>query len=277
MGKNCAAPPLRPNRKAAMPAPELTFRDELRDFLRFLVRPKLSPRLPASLAHHTRSSGQFTGISFKRLLQWTLALWAINLLVMGPIALYAAQLGGVQHRMNLAALPWLHALIWAPLVEELVFRYGLRQPVKALWPMPFALSALLMGPGVYPALLLTIGILLCVWLHGRRHKPGNTNESHSMTWTPTLGWHKTYCRHFGWIMHASCLAFAAMHLYNFTLNDMPVWLMPLLVAPQWVTGLALAWQRTRRNLPTAVILHALFNAAPLLLVFIALKLLGEMA
>jgi len=274
MERNCATRPLLPNHKSAMPAPDLTFRDELRDFLRFLLRPKLSPRLPAT--HH--NNGQLPGISFKRLLQWALALWAINLLVMGPIALTAAQLGGVQHRMDLTTLPWLHALIWAPLVEELVFRYGLRQPVRALWLLPFALPALLMGPGSYPALLLTIGILLCVWLHGRdRHTPGNTNDAHLITWMPALRWHKTYCRHFGWIMHASCLVFAAMHLYNFALNAMPWWLMPLLVTPQWVTGLALAWQRTRRNLPTAVILHALFNAAPLLLVFTALKLLGEMA
>jgi len=231
------------------------FHHELRDFLRFLVRAKLSPRLPFKL-------------SFKRLFQWVLALWAINLLVMGPIALLAAESAGAQHRLNLNALPWLHALIWAPLVEELVFRYGLRQPVKALWLLPLTTPALLMGPSPPAALLLGFSILLCCWLHGR---------SAPTRWTPSLRWHKTWCQHFGWVMHASCLAFAALHLHNFSLQSTPLWILPLLVTPQWVTGLVLAWLRVRRNLMASIALHALFNGGPLLLLYGALRLLQPSA
>jgi len=223
---------------------------ELRDFLHFFIRPALTPRLR-------------TPCTLRRLLQWALVLWAVNLLVMGPIAFSAAKMAGVEHRMNLAAIPWLHALVWAPVAEELVFRYGLRQPVKALWVLPFALPALLMGPGSHAAVLLGIALLLC---YGLSTRPATPRHRYRF-------WH----RHFGLIMHASCLAFAALHLHNFALHRTPWWILPLLVAPQWATGLVLAWLRVRRHLPASIALHALFNGGPLVLIVIALNWLDGIA
>jgi len=258
---------------APIPLRKQGFTYELRDFLRFLIRPRLSPRLPKPTPAHPTTINLSLGFPpdfpLVRLFQWALALWAVNLLVMGPIALSAAKLAGVEHRMNLVAIPWLQALLWAPVVEELVFRYGLRQPAKALWILPFTIPALLMGPDIRAALLLGTALLLCHWLHRRTH------HNPSAHWVPSFHWHKTWCRHFGWILHASCLAFAALHLYNFSLNHAPWWLLPLLVAPQWVTGLVLAWLRVRRNLTASITLHALFNAGPLLMLYGALKLLGD--
>src|SRR5690606_41616767 len=60
-------------------------------------------------------------------LQWALLMWAINLLFFGPIAVLAAGMGGATHRLDIENIPWLTALLWAPIAEELVFRYGLRR------------------------------------------------------------------------------------------------------------------------------------------------------
>ncbi len=240
------------------------FEHELQDFLAFVWRPRLGPRLPNRSAGEGWHQDWFAALPWKRLLQWALALWVLNLLALGPLALSAASAAGAQHRLDMHNIPWLHALLWAPLVEELVFRYGLRQPAKAFWLVPLALPAMLMGPKWPSMLLVAAGILLCWWLHGRRRA----------SWWPSWRWHAAYRRGFPVFMHLSCLAFGAIHLHNFSMDAAPLWLMALMVAPQWLTGLVLAWLRVRRGIGAAIALHAIFNGGPLLLVFIVLTLTG---
>src|SRR5690606_22462690 len=55
------------------------------------------------------------------------------------------------------------------------------------------------------------------------------------------------------------------------LAQTPAWLLPLLVLPQWVTGLVLGWQRVRHGIGAALVLHALFHGGPLLLVWLVLQ------
>jgi len=240
------------------------FKHELLNFLAFAVRPTLGPRLPGRQLGDGWHLDWFQALPLKRLLQWALALWALNMLALGPLALSAASAAGAQHRLDIHNIPWLHALLWAPIVEELVFRYGLRQPIKSLWLLPFAIAAMLMGPQWQAMLLLGAGVLLCWWLHGRK----------SLAWHPSLHWHAAYRRRFPWVLHLACLAFAAVHLHNFSLQSAPLWLLPLMVAPQWLTGLVLAWLRVRRGIGAAIVLHAIFNGGPLLLIFLLLTLLG---
>src|SRR5690554_5747527 len=113
--------------------PRLRFRDELRDFMRFIVRPTLGPRTAPRRLGTQVGADWLSGLELGRLLKWALFLWAINLIFLGPIAVAAATAGGAQHRLNIHAIPWMQALLWAPIVEELVFRYGLRRIGHALW------------------------------------------------------------------------------------------------------------------------------------------------
>ena len=248
----------------ALQATNNLFEHELQDFLRFVWRPTLGPRLPHQAGVESWQQDCLGAVPWKRLLQWALTLWLLNLLVLGPMALSAASAAEAQHRLDMNNIPWGHALLWAPLVEELVFRYGLRQPLKALWLMPLALPAMLMGPGWVPGLLVSAGILLCWWLHKRWRA----------TWRPSWRWHVAYRRVFPFVMHGSCLAFGAVHLHNFSMGHAQWWLLPLMVAPQWLTGLVLAWLRVRRGLGASIVLHAIFNGGPLLLIFIVMTLTG---
>lgn len=240
------------------------FRHEWRDFLRFAVRPTLAPRLGGRQSGHGEWADWFPRVSVGRLLQWACVLWAINLLFLGPIALAAAGAGGAEHRLNLANIPWLHALIWAPVVEELTFRYGLRQPVRAVWLVPVCVVALLAGPQGYAFVLVAIVVLLCWWPYIRR-SPGTPKAAMPMRWR------SAYLSVFPLVVHGSCLLFAGVHLNNFSLNQTPWWLMPLLVLPQWLTGLVLAWLRVRRGFGASVLLHGLFNGGPLLVVWLVLQ------
>jgi len=232
----------------------LRFREEWRDFLRFLRYPRLAPRLPGARLRSGWRADWLAGLSPLRLLQWALLLWGCNLLFLGPLAAVAAHVGGAQHRLlEMVSIPWLHALLWAPVVEELLFRYGLRRPMQALWVVPAAAVALMVGIPWAAILVLPTAVWLQV-----RERP--------MPWR----WRKAWRRAFGWVFYGASALFALLHLLNFKLHQTPLWLLPLLVLPQWCTGLVLGWLRVRHGIGASMLLHALFNGGPLLLVWLLL-------
>lgn len=249
------------------------FRDELRDFTRFVIRPTLGPRLaPRRLGGHV-AVDWLSGFGSARLLKWALFLWAVNLVFLGPIAVAAATAGGAEHRLNIYAIPWLQALLWAPVIEELVFRYSLRRIGHALWLVPIATGVMLAGPGTASVLILLALLLICwsPW-YGPCRVP-SAQRSRGRSWSLRL----RYRALFPWVFHGASLAFAGVHLHNFNLQQTAFWLLPLLVLPQWLTGLVLGWMRVRRGIGAAILLHGLFNGGPLLLVWLLLRLAPEMA
>ena len=241
------------------------FGSELRDFLKFLVRPDFR-RLPGRQCCDGWHADWFPSVRLGRLLQWAGILWTVNLLLLGPIAMAAAGVSGAQHRLQLDNIPWLQAILWAPFVEELVFRYGLRRVGTLIWLLPASVVALVSGPQALTMALAGTIALVCWWMQ----RPSASTRSAVLS----LRFRRQYRRHFFWVLHLSCLAFAAIHLANFSHVSTPLWAMPLLVLPQWLTGLALAWIRVRRGFGAAVGLHAVFNAGPLLLVWFVLSALS---
>ncbi len=247
------------------------FARELQDFLNFVRRPRPGPRWPGRRSGSRAQADWLSLPPLRRMLQWAAFLWAVNLMLLGPIAVAAATAGGAQHKLALQAVPWMQALLWAPLVEELVFRYGLRRVGQAFWLTPLATGILFSGPTPGAGLLLCAVVLLSI-LPQAEHPWGRRVRHPGRTWARCRAWRNA----FPWLFHGASLAFAAVHLYNFNLSQTPWWLLPLLVLPQWLTGLALGWMRVRRGIGAAVLLHALFNAGPLLLVWLILRQLGEL-
>jgi len=244
-----------------------SFRREFADLRQFLLQPRLTPRLhrldrldraPAWLADWRLGGG------WRRLLAWAACLWAINLLLLGPLALLAAGQGGATHRINLDNIPVLTAVLWAPLVEELLFRYGLRRPAQVCWLAPVMALVVLNGPQVWTGALVAAVIALTWHLSRTDARPGVAG------WR----WRRHYVRAFGLVFHLVSLAFAVVHLLNYRgISQMPVWLMPLLILPQWATGLVVGWLRVRRSIASAITLHALFNGGPVLAIWLLLRLL----
>jgi len=249
------------------------FTDELRDFIDFVYRPRLTPRLPGRVSGNGVWADWLSLPSWRRLLQWAVFLWVINLVLLGPIAVAAAAAGGAQHRLEIQAIPWLHALIWAPLVEELVFRYGMRRFVQALWLVPVSTVLMVTGPSLTAMLFLCAVLLLAIAPPAWRPAVLRRRRAPGQAWALCRSWQLW----FPWIFHLASLAFAAVHLYNFRLSATPLWLLPLLVLPQWLTGLVLGWLRVRRGIGAAILLHATFNAGPLLLVWLILQMLGDLS
>ncbi|MBB5215228.1 hypothetical protein HNQ49_001908 [Parapusillimonas granuli] len=250
-------------RRSGRAGKPMRFRDELRDFFRFLRRPGFTPRLPGRKAGDGWVEDWFPALSVGRLLKWALFLWLVNLIFLGPIAVAAAGVGGATHRLSLDHLPWLQALLWAPIVEELVFRYGLRRLGQAWWLVPAAVAAMFMGPK-WPGVLMLAGIVAVCWLPYLAAPPGTCRP---LPWR----YRQAYRGVFPWVFHLGSMLFAAVHLYNFNLHQTPPWLLPLLVLPQWLTGLVLGWLRVRRGIGASMLLHALFNGGPLLVVWLVIQ------
>jgi hypothetical protein len=162
----------------------------------------------------------------------------------------------------MGAIPWFTAIVWAPVVEVMLFRFGLRRPVQALWVVPLMIWPLLRGPNAWNISLVALALLIVFYTQRR-----GAAARRDWRWD----WRRRYVRQFPWVLHLAALVFAGMHLGNFYLNHTPLWLMPVLVLPQWLTGLVLSWMRTRRGIGASMVMHAMFNAGPVLVVLALLK------
>lgn len=254
------------------PAGLPTMGQEIVDFLRFVMRPVPGPRVGG------RRIGPCVWVDFSlnaplwRLLHWAVLLWTVNIFVFAPLALSAADAGGAEHRLDIHNLPWLMALVWAPVVEELTFRFALRRPAMLCWFVPLMAFILFQGAG--PATIMLAGLALLLALAPRWYPAGYRWQS---GWTASWRWRRRVRRLYPLLFHVAALAFAFVHLFNFRLTSMNLVLLSLLVLPQWVTGLVLGWIRVRRGIGAAIALHAIFNSGPLLLIGLVLHFAPELA
>ncbi|MGB6008131.1 type II CAAX prenyl endopeptidase Rce1 family protein [Castellaniella sp.] len=249
-----------------------TMGEEIVDFLKFVVRPRPGPRL--------RPHGQGPGLRadfalnapWWRLLHWAILLWLVNIFIFAPLALSAADASGAQHRLDIHNIPWLTALIWAPIVEELTFRYALRRPAMLWWFVPLMAAILTQGAGAVSVPMAAVAVLLAL-------APLWYPASHRWHtgWAASWRWRRRMSQAYPVLFHAAALAFAAVHLYNFRMTSMNLVLLPLLVLPQWVTGLVLGWTRVKRGIGASMALHAMFNGGPLLLIGAILHFAPQLA
>lgn len=254
----------------------LSFRQELRDFFTFLRKPCLSPRLPHQDLGHGWLTDWTNGLGVKRLLQWAVFLWLVNITLFGPLAAAVATSVGAQHKLNLSHIPWKQAILWAPLIEEMVFRYVLRRPSQFLWLLPVTIWCLFNGPQTVTVTVLAVVLLLLYVrpLLGRKQSSVMSAIGLGTAWP--RHWYKNYIKYFPWVFYGSTILFAALHLYNFKFNQISLLLLPLLILPQFVTGLVLAWLRVKRGIGASIILHAVFNSGPILLIMVIMSLMPEL-
>jgi len=148
----------------------------------------------------------------------------------------------------------INALIFAPVLEELLFRgwmtgrtAGLR---FAAWGMA-ALGVLLVSLQLPDELArhLAKGAAIAVLLALFQWSRSRDRDTSVPSW---------FIRHFRWLVWGSTLLFGAIHLGNFESMTHPLGI--LVVLPQTLGGLLLAYTRTRLGLRAAIAHHAAFNA-----------------
>lgn len=229
----------------------MTFRARIADAGRFALRPTFVARPLAW--------GPAAALVLLALLVLDLAL---GLLAMGMAegldSLVPVLPEPVEEDITLAEDTFL-SLLLAPLLEELLFRGWLSGRVAALRFALYGLAALALfmaslfaGPGVATALALTgVGTVIAGLVHWSRTR-------HRDRAVPA--W---FIRHFGKFVWGSTLLFGLIHLGNYEPLTHPLGV--LVVLPQTIGGLLLAYTRTRLGLAAAVAHHSAFNAVALVL------------
>lgn len=121
----------------------------------------------------------------------------------------------------------LNVILIAPLFEELIFRGYLRYKNNYL--LRF--------------LIFLVGI---------------TGESNRLKVEDFVkkGWHK----HYKIVLYFSALLFASIHIFNFENFSEMILFIPILIAPQFVMGLLLAYLRTRHTVKLGILLHFTHNS-----------------
>lgn len=247
---------------------QLSFKNDLKAFWAYILRPSFGPRI----ANNRRGDGWWSDFKvhtpWKLLLKWAFFLWIVNIGVLAPIALSVADSLGATHRINFD-IPYLIILaaLWAPIVEELLFRFGLRRPKLAFLYVPIMIYVVHIGVNkLSVALVVLLSFLMILFDLWRQ-----TDESYALPFK----WRRWYRKFFPYIFHASVLSFAAVHLMNYQLAGNISWTMALLILPQWLTGMVVAWMRMRDSLACAISMHAIFNGGPVILAWLLLQWMPE--
>ncbi|MEM7730440.1 MAG: CPBP family intramembrane glutamic endopeptidase [Pseudomonadota bacterium] len=191
-----------------------------------------------------------------QLLALSLAFVVVSSSVLGGII--AAVTGGVPENMNATlgeaepVMLVLAAVLFAPVIEEVLFRSWLGGARLCLLGLPVLLSLLAVGTAagqVGPMLSFGLAGALSVLILSiaRRYSELSPEAQRAARW-----------RLFPTAFYGSALLFAMLHLSNYEGGfSSPV--MALAVLPQFVVGLVLGYVRMRFGLVAAIIFHALYN------------------
>lgn len=261
--------PLKPTTsKRVPPHAARLFKEQLRDFLSFLTAPDFKRGYGRETGDGWFKDWQLT-LPWKRMFQWAALMWVINILLLGPIAVFVSSEVGADNRLRFSYILIPLAVIWAPLVEEILFRYNLRRPLLALWMVPVMIFVLLNQATITATVTLITVLAIVLILY-----PSIGLNSSGQRWRLPFGFLRAYRKHFVWIMHLAVFSFAYIHVFNYELSLAHIPITVLLVLPQWVCGLVLMWMRMRYGIANAIYLHAIYNAGPVIAVML-LHFLGQ--
>lgn len=235
----------------------LTIRERLADVWRFALRPHYLAQPMA-----WRQGGA----------QALVAAGAVHLglavLVMAPLWLWGRDSGllpsPVKQDAGVAASLFSFVIV-APLTEELLFRAWLRGQVAALRFAAYGMAALaLMLGGVLagPEWARSLSLMGAALAFAGLVHWGLTRQRD----TRVPGW---FAARFAPIVWGSTLLFGLVHLGNYSGLGNPLGL--LVVLPQVIGGLLLAYIRTRTGLVAAILYHAAYNG-----LFLGLALAGPL-
>lgn len=149
----------------------------------------------------------------------------------------------------------LSLIVIAPILEELIFRSWLKAsiflPALALW---FGVKQLMPSLSLLTSVQCAAYAFLAIVLVVRRDRlrAGMAEADAALVrWRPAT-------------VRVSTTVFALLHAGNWDLPAGSLWLLPVLVVPQFASGVMLAYARLRSGLGTAIALHVAINACVVL-------------
>ncbi|ASY37411.1 CPBP family glutamic-type intramembrane protease [Taylorella equigenitalis] len=233
----------------------------IKELLLYIAHPKYIEHGPA----HSDFS---LNVPLGRIFKWVLLMWLVDLVIFAPIVVAVSKNLGVDNQID-PTLPYLVPLaaVWAPIVEELIFRFSLRRPM--FWILCIPLGIMVFGSGPIFLSFAVVGVLVLVIIY--LDSTGKLEEKYALP----PKYKAVYYAYFPFVFHASVIVFACLHVFNYDIEEVSV-LMFLLVLPQLVTGYVIAWFRMKYSFISGVLFHAIFNGGPVILVWLAMKALKSL-
>lgn len=226
-------------------------RAELSQLARFCWRP--TRRHPADVG--------MSGLIW-RLTVILLAYLVSFAIVLSPILLGLTKLLGVTSTLDWSGTRMAFAsVVVAPLLEELVFRAGLRSATATLTVQPVLIPLFI---GSWQVSLVLLGVVAAVMFvdHVRRR---HLDDARKFSLRMARG--RAFLTRYRLIVWGNAVAFGLAHLGNFTIATTNGWLGYLsvfVVSSQIITGVVLSYFRLRYGLFSAMGFHAIFNFSWLL-------------
>lgn len=153
------------------------------------------------------------------------------------------------------------AVVGAPIAEELMFRFPLKNIylLEILMNVFFA-TVIYMVLGSFVKLEIVLGIILtCVLIrlvYFFQHNQDRFKKHNYLL---------RFKRYFPYYFYGVALFFAWVHLFNFDISVDKWWMTPILVSPQLILGLLLGYIRMKYGILYSIMVHALNNAIPMML------------
>lgn len=228
----------------------------VKDFIAFVRKPTRGH--PRSAGAETRARDILTLLAVNAV--FTLLVCLPMLLILhGTIGLNSRP-----HRGGAVGLVF-DALLFAPVLEELMFRAGLRSARWALFGMPL-MGALCTSN--WKIILFIAGLTVTIWLIGRVQSLRLSAEARTMR-----GWKhgRAFIRHYALVVWISAAMFGGIHLANFVADAGLGWksvFLVLAVMSQCMGGMVFSYLRLRHDLGSSMAAHFAWNACTVWLSFI---------
>lgn len=155
------------------------------------------------------------------------------------------------------------AVLMAPLIEEMIFRAGLRTPVYSLYIGP-VLIILVGGATPWQLSLVFITTILVLAFGAHLYIEQRKRERGMQT---NFFVARQYLQHYPKVFWLYACGFSLVHIVNYGINDASGLLVVFAVIPQFIAGALWGYIRLRDGLMSSMVLHALGNFVPFVLIY----------
>jgi membrane protease YdiL (CAAX protease family) len=227
--------------------------EQLRSFYDFLLYPYIIETSDASLKDKLLAIFMLFVVSFS-----SVVFIAGPLLMLAGVDDLTHKISDLESEISTTAL-FILAVVIAPLMEELVFRFPLRYRRGAILLLVLCLSMIsfyifqnIFSAKINATISGTIAIMGFILIGSLSSEKGLEKISNFL---------KNY---YPWIFYLTAMMFAFAHIFNYDLPDEKWFLTPILVLPQLILGLFLGYVRLRFGIWASILMHAMNNFIPMM-------------
>lgn len=225
----------------------------IKDFLRYLKYPTRRP-------FHDEVQNPILYVSLLFICSFLINIFAIGLVNATIVNL--ENIGNVFDELDYGFLAMFGlAVVAAPIVEELIFRF----PLKFKIPLSILVSLIVSGfAGLFlsktalPDLKYGIPVLIFAAINYFLIEKSNIESDDEEIKLDRL---------FPVFFYLVAMCFAYIHIYNYDSSQFSAWMTPFIVIPQFILALFLGFVRMRIGIWASIYMHALNNFIPLILFF----------